>query len=60
MAGAKRIHFNLEGMDMERFFKYFDAGLTGYSNNNATSWELSQILRNEDLWRKTWFYGIPK
>ena len=55
MRRARRIHFNLEGMDMERAYGYRG----GPVEPNMTNWEFQRILNDPNLLMKTRFYNMP-
>ncbi|RKH45243.1 RHS repeat-associated core domain-containing protein [Corallococcus sicarius] len=55
MHDARRIHFNLDQFDLERFGRF--AKDPSFAEHNVTNWELDQILNDSTLLRKTIFYG---
>jgi hypothetical protein len=55
MAGANRLHFNLDQFSTANFQKF--AKNPAFSAGNIANWELDTILRNPSLLEKTTFYG---
>ncbi len=59
MDGSERIHFNLEGLDPERYARWArvfesDGRLWG---PNVTNWELYTVSHNDALWSRTTLFG---
>jgi hypothetical protein len=54
---ASTIHFNLEGMDLQRAYNF--TGNPATNPWDITNWEFQQIMNNPAWAGKTQFYNLP-